>query len=85
MCHQTVSLAARTLEAAGIPTVVMYVMSSWALIDIVKAKWAKGETGDPVTWIATVLVALAGLMLIEAVIALVRTEPPAPQAQPAMA
>lgn len=69
----------------GIPTVVMYVMSSWALIDIVKAKWAKGETGDPVTWIATVLVALAGLMLIEAVIALLRTEPPASQAQPAMA
>lgn len=69
----------------GLPTIFMYVMSSWALIDIVKAKWAKGQTSDPVTWIATVLIALAGLMLIEAVIALLRTEPPAPQAQPALA
>lgn len=69
----------------GVPTVVMYVMSSWALIDIVKAKWAAKETGDPVTWIATVLVALAGLMLIEAVAALLRTDPVAPERQTAPA
>jgi carbon starvation protein len=66
----------------GVPTVVMYVMSSWALIDIVKAKWATGQTGDPVTWIGTVLVALAGLMLIEAVAAILRTDPLAPEAKP---
>lgn len=69
----------------GVPTVVMYVMSSWALIDIVKAKWAAKETGDPVTWIATVLVALAGLMLIEAVAALLRTDPVAPDSKTAPA
>jgi len=63
----------------GLPTVVMYVMSSWALIDIVKAKWSAGETGDPVTWIATVLVALAGMMLVEAVLALLKTDPVAPE------
>jgi carbon starvation protein len=63
----------------GIPTVVMYVMSSWALIDIVRAKWAAGHTGDPVTWIGTVLVALAGMMLIEAIAALLRTDPVAPE------
>jgi carbon starvation protein len=66
----------------GIPTILMYVMSSWALIDIVKAKFAKGQTGDPVTWIAMVLIALAGLMLIEAVVALLRTDPLAPEAKP---
>lgn len=66
----------------GVPTVVMYVMSSWALIDIVKAKFDKGQTGDPVTWIATVLIALAGLMLIEAVIALLRPDPHVPEAKP---
>lgn len=69
----------------GVPTLVMYVMSSWALINIVRAKWATGQTADPVTWIGTVLIALAGLMLVEAVAAILRTEPPAPQAQPAIA
>lgn len=71
----------------GIPTLVMYVMSSWALINIVGAKWSAGQFADPVTWIGTLLVALAGLMLIEAVAAILRSEPlvPEPETAPAPA
>ncbi len=59
---------------AGVPACLMYVMSSWALTSIVLTKFAKGINGDPVAWIAVVLLVLAALMLIEALIALTRRD-----------
>ncbi len=72
----------------GIPTVVMYVMSTWALVQIIGAK-LQGDRYwyyDVVTWVAVVLVALAALMLVEAVRVLwnLRTPPP-PAARGAVA
>ncbi len=55
------------IPVTGIPTVFMYTMSTWALVQIIRGKWATGITADPVPWIAVVLVALAVLMLIEAI------------------
>jgi carbon starvation protein len=59
----------------GLPCVWMYMMSSWALIVMTKAKFLNkaGEyqlTSDPVAWAGVVLLALAALMLIEAIIVL---------------
>ncbi|MFN7289648.1 MAG: carbon starvation CstA family protein, partial [Pirellula sp.] len=59
---------------AGIPAVLMYTMSSWALTTIVRNKFSNGINGDPVAWIAVVLLVLAGLMLIEGVVALRRRD-----------
>jgi carbon starvation protein len=74
----------------GIPTVLMYVMSSWALVQMTLPKF-RGEAGqfiapsDPVPWIGLVLIALAGLMLVEAFLALAdRRSPPSPM-KPALA
>jgi carbon starvation protein len=58
----------------GVPTLVMYVMSSWALLSIVNGKISAGAWSDPVLWVSIVLVGLALLMLIEAIAALLRTE-----------
>jgi len=59
----------------GIPCVWMYVMSSWALIVMTRAKFLDKEgnfamTSDPVAWAGVVLMTLAALMLIEALIVL---------------
>ncbi len=56
----------------GVPTVLMYTMSTWALLRIIAAQWWTAEEGfqlnaNPVPWISTVLVTLAALMLIEAI------------------
>jgi hypothetical protein len=60
----------------GVPTVFMYAMSVWALALILKARLAKPTWwGDPVPWVAAILVVLAVLMLIEAVTVLVRSRP----------
>ncbi len=56
----------------GIPTVWMYVMSSWALVQIMSKLIRDQKYGDPVLWVAALLVVLALLMLIEAVAALIR-------------
>lgn len=58
----------------GIPTVLMYVMSTWALIRIISGKFQGGVSADPVGWIAVVLVGLAALMLVEAVMILIRPQ-----------
>ena len=60
----------------GIPAVFMYIMSSWALTSLVCAKFADGVNGDPVAWIAVVLLVLASLMLLEGVAALLRRDDP---------
>ena len=52
----------------GIPTVIMYIMSFWALLAITQAKLARAFWWkDPATWVAGVLILLAILMLVEAV------------------
>jgi carbon starvation protein len=68
----------RTYRAAwvfwivGIPTMFMYIMSVWALSLFVRngfftPEWTyKGAPGDPVPWVALVLIALALLVLVEA-------------------
>jgi carbon starvation protein len=64
--------AAWVWPVIGIPTVLMYTMSSWALVSMTWPKF-RGEsggfemTGDPVAWAGVVLVALAALMLVEAI------------------
>ncbi len=50
----------------GVPAALMYVMSTWALVSIIQAKFAKGMTYDPVPWVGIVLIGLAILMLAEA-------------------
>lgn len=65
----------------GIPAILMYVMSSWALVSIVQGQFAKGGKTDVVAWIAVTLLVLSALMLLEAIAALVRRDsdiPPAP-------
>ena len=56
----------------GIPTVFMYFVSVWALLQIIANKFAGGLTLDLVGWVALVLVILSALMLVEAVIAIIR-------------
>jgi carbon starvation protein len=73
------------LPVTGLPTLFMYTMSTWALLHIIRGKWDKGVTLDPVPWIATVLVALAGFMLVEAVLvfrSMGAAPPPAPRGVP---
>lgn len=58
----------------GLPTVLMYVMSTWALLDMTWKKFHVDGvltiTADPVPWAGVVLVVLAALMLVEAFIAI---------------
>ncbi|MBX7166814.1 MAG: carbon starvation protein A [Pirellulales bacterium] len=54
----------------GVPTVLMYVMSSWALLSMVRAGYNAEGAWQPATavpWVAIILVALAALMLLEAI------------------
>jgi len=74
----------------GIPTVFMYTMSSWALV---KMTWPKffdtaghfAAPRDPVPWAGVVLIALAALMLVEAVRALLGGQNPPSSLKPALA
>jgi carbon starvation protein len=73
----------------GIPTVWMYTMSTWALVSMTWPKF-HGETGsfqlptDPVAWAGVVLVALAAMMLVEALRVVVGSGTP-PRAHEALA
>jgi hypothetical protein len=52
---------------------------------IIRGKWENGVTLDPVPWIASVLVALAGFMLVEAVLvfrSMGASPPPTPRGVP---
>ena len=65
----------------GLPTVFMYVMSTWALASMTLPRF-RGAGGfvlpaDPVPWAGVVLLALAGVMLVEAIRVL--AAPPGPQ------
>jgi carbon starvation protein len=58
----------------GLPTALMYAMSTWALVKMTWPKfYADGAwkiPADPVPWAGVVLVVLAALMLVEAIIAI---------------
>jgi carbon starvation protein len=75
----------------GIPTVVMYTMSTWALVKMTLPKFFDAASGkfsapsDPVPWVGVVLLVLAGLMLVEAVRAIVGRQSPPPAYKPALA
>jgi carbon starvation protein len=70
----------------GLPTALMYIMSLWALVLLIRAQFTSPEgfrlTADPVAWVAVLLVGLAVLMVLEASRALARPPsdavPPAP-------
>ncbi len=74
----------------GLPCVWMYTMSSWALIVMTQAKFIDTKTkqyqmtSDPVAWAGVVLLALAALMLVEAIIVLLGDQKPR-QKQPQLA
>jgi carbon starvation protein len=76
----------------GVPTVVMYVMSTWALVTMTVPAFRTSEgawttPSDPVPWIGLVLLALAALMLVEAarVLMALGGPPRGGEAQPVMA
>ena len=53
----------------GLPAVLMYLMSTWALGRIIYSTYLKTGAGlDLVAWVAVVLLALAALMLVEAIL-----------------
>ena len=64
----------------GLPTAFMYVMSTWALAEMTLPKFFSAAgfalPKDPVPWAGLVLLALAAVMLVEAILAL--AGPPAP-------
>ncbi len=75
----------------GVPTVVMYTMSSWALVKMTWPRFFDAVSGrftapsDPVPWAGVVLISLAGLMLVEAVRAILGTRTPPTSLKPALA
>ncbi|MGD9634331.1 MAG: carbon starvation protein A [Pirellulales bacterium] len=75
----------------GLPTLVMYTMSAWALAKMTVPKFFDSASGqftapaDPVPWAGMVLIALAALMLVEAVRAIASSPSPPSGLQPAIA
>ena len=72
--------AAWVWAVTGVPTVFMYAMSTWALTTMTVPKFRGPDgfvlPGDPVPWVGLVLLALAAVMLVEAVRAIVLPERP---------
>lgn len=74
----------------GLPTVLMYVMSVWALLQMVSGAFLAGGAlvipREPAPWIGALLIGLALLMLVEAIRVLTDSErrPPAPAPVPAV-
>lgn len=74
----------------GVPTIVMYTMSIWALAKMTLPKFTSADGGfsapaDPVPWAGLVLIALAALMLVEAVRAIFIDPSPPARMKPAVA
>jgi carbon starvation protein len=75
----------------GIPTVLMYTMSTWALVEMTLPKFYDATGAhlalpkDPVAWAGVLLILLAALMLIEAVRAIAGRQTPPTSFQPALA
>lgn len=75
----------------GLPTVFMYVMSTWALLRFIRDGFFDAQSGamvlttNPVPWVALVLVALAVMLVVEAVaVFMAPPGPRQPQALPAV-
>lgn len=68
----------------GLPTVFMYVMSTWALVRFVRDGFFNAATGslqltaNPVPWVALVLIGLAAMLAVEAVRVFIKPLPPRP-------
>ncbi len=61
------------LIVAGLPALVMYLMSSWALIRLVVREFGRqGSSGGLVAWVGVVLIVLAVLVLFDALAAFFR-------------
>lgn len=75
----------------GVPTAVMYTMSTWALVKMTWPKFFDAATGsfappyDPVPWAGVVLIALAAMMLVEAIRAIAGGQSPPSSLRPALA
>lgn len=70
------------LFAAGVPCVLMYAMSCWALVIQIQRALKAPEIPDVVAMVAAILIALAGLMLVEAIRAFGRGGPRGPVLAP---
>lgn len=76
---------------AGVPTLAMYVMSTWALAMLTLPKFYDVAAGqlvvprDPVPWAGVVLIGLATLMLVEAVLAIFSSPSPPGSFKPSLA
>jgi carbon starvation protein len=74
----------------GLPTVVMYTTSTWALAAMTLPKFYTPATGrfaaptDPVPWVGVVLIVLAALMLVEAARAILGAKSPPTSLKPAL-
>lgn len=74
----------------GLPTVFMYVISTWALVEMTWPKFfdAGGHFSaphDPVPWAGALLIALAAMMLVEAIRAIAGGQSPPSSLKPALA
>jgi carbon starvation protein len=75
----------------GVPTLFMYTMSTWALVQMTLPHFINNATlefsmpTDPVPWVGLVLISLAALMLIEAARAIFGTRTPPTSLKPAIA
>ncbi len=75
----------------GVPTLLMYVMSTWALAALTLPRFVDATSGrfsmpaDPVPWAGLVLMALAALMFVEAVRAILGPQKPPTAFKPAVA
>jgi carbon starvation protein len=76
---------------AGVPTAVMYTMSTWALVKMTWPRFFDAVSSrllapaDPVPWAGALLIVLAALMLIEAVLAILGPQRPPTAMKPAAA
>ncbi|MEK6799936.1 MAG: carbon starvation CstA family protein [Planctomycetota bacterium] len=59
------------LAVCGLPTILMYAMSMWALLRIIRLELSAGISANPVLWVAMILVTLAVLLIVDAVLAFV--------------
>jgi carbon starvation protein len=68
----------------GLPAAFMYTVSVWALVRLIQVNFAQGWSANPVPWVSLVLIALAVLMLVEALkVFFAGPRPPhAPEAAP---
>jgi hypothetical protein len=76
---------------AGLPTALMYTISTWALVKMTWPKFIDATSGqfqaptDPVPWAGVVLILLATMMLVEAARAIFGPRTPPTTLKPAVA